>query len=564
MTHLKLASLFVLFLVVTMTPISATNIANSLNSTKNQTDNLYSSQNSIEEQKQLMENELSSIKNSTDSLNSTMEKISDRTTLIQDDINFILANWWKFWMWGEVGHKISELFSLISELQGYKDDIKTATYNINTAANKLNNTPITYNFDENSGIDATEIAYEIGKSLKIPISVVPIGSNNDLDLKEGDIIQYRSYNKHFRYLLVKNISKNNIVFAGPSNKTKIFSIEDVKANTEFKLTSNSTVKKEKILNKIYNYQYAKIYEKLDLADANKLYANKVFSDGKYVLFASGGCTVPGWALLILGVILFFSCELDFGVGAVIGLLLIVIGNFLIYAGVILFIASVVVMGVSSKMNSNADNQLKLLNEDLLDLDRYGGPYNNHAPVAKDMNLTTRMDKKVNGTLNATNLRATDVLNYIINKQPQHGTLNLVENGSFEYIPSTNFTGNDSFEYMANDGKDNSNIAFVNITINPNSPPSSQNMTLTTRINKFINSTFNATDPDNDTLAYTIVEKPLHGTLNITGNSFIYIPFANYTGNDTFTYKANDGLIDSNIASVTIKISRLQKFFENIF
>lgn len=137
MTGLKLASLFVLFLVVTMTPISAINIANSLNSTKNQTENLDSTQNSIEKQKQLIDNQLSSITNNTDRLNSTMEKISDRTNLIQDDINFILFNWWKFWNWGEVAQKINELFSLISELQGFNDDLNTDTQNIETAANKI-------------------------------------------------------------------------------------------------------------------------------------------------------------------------------------------------------------------------------------------------------------------------------------------------------------------------------------------------------------------------------------------------------------------------------------------
>ena len=40
---------------------------------------------------------------------------------------------------------------------------------------------------------------------------------------------------------------------------------------------------------------------------------------------------------------------------------------------------------------------------------------------------------------------------------------------------------------------------------------------------------------------------------LTGYILTYSPFVNYDGTDTFTYKANDGESDSNIASVTIDI-----------
>ena len=36
-------------------------------------------------------------------------------------------------------------------------------------------------------------------------------------------------------------------------------------------------------------------------------------------------------------------------------------------------------------------------------------------------------------------------------------------------------------------------------------------------------------------------------------SFTYMPSANYSGTDSFTYKANDGLLDSNVATVTIVV-----------
>ena len=48
--------------------------------------------------------------------------------------------------------------------------------------------------------------------------------------------------------------------------------------------------------------------------------------------------------------------------------------------------------------------------------------------------------------------------------PSNGTLTLNTNGSFSYTPATNFAGNDSFTYTANNGTMNSNIASVGITV----------------------------------------------------------------------------------------------------
>ncbi|HIH14502.1 MAG TPA: putative S-layer protein [Nanoarchaeota archaeon] len=49
--------------------------------------------------------------------------------------------------------------------------------------------------------------------------------------------------------------------------------------------------------------------------------------------------------------------------------------------------------------------------------------------------------------------------------------------------------------------------------------------------------------------------PLHGTLAFNADgSFTYTPTANYNGPDSFTYKANDGVVDSNVATVSLTIT----------
>src|SRR5439155_92019 len=66
---------------------------------------------------------------------------------------------------------------------------------------------------------------------------------------------------------------------------------------------------------------------------------------------------------------------------------------------------------------------------------------------------------------------------------------------------------------------------------------------------------NDSDVDGDTLNAVLVSQPAHGSLTLNSNgSFSYTPAANYSGTDSFTYKANDGQADSGIATVTITIT----------
>ena len=66
---------------------------------------------------------------------------------------------------------------------------------------------------------------------------------------------------------------------------------------------------------------------------------------------------------------------------------------------------------------------------------------------------------------------------------------------------------------------------------------------------------NDKDADADPLNAVLVSGPAHGdlTLNPDG-SFTYTPSQDYNGPDGFTYKANDGSLDSNVATVSVTVS----------
>ena len=66
---------------------------------------------------------------------------------------------------------------------------------------------------------------------------------------------------------------------------------------------------------------------------------------------------------------------------------------------------------------------------------------------------------------------------------------------------------------------------------------------------------NDTDVDGDSLTAVKVSDPAHGTLTLNSDgSFVYTPAADYSGADSFTYKASDGAADSNVATVSLTVT----------
>ena len=89
----------------------------------------------------------------------------------------------------------------------------------------------------------------------------------------------------------------------------------------------------------------------------------------------------------------------------------------------------------------------------------------------------------------------------------------------------------------------------------NNPPVAKALTVTTARNTPVAVVLSATDADGDALTYAIVANPQHGTLSGAAPNLTYTPAAGYTGPDSFTYKANDGTADSNIATISITVNQ---------
>lgn len=133
--------------------------------------------------------------------------------------------------------------------------------------------------------------------------------------------------------------------------------------------------------------------------------------------------------------------------------------------------------------------------------------------------------------------------------------------SHTWVPS-NFSGtpNSSFRVRFTSTGGGSSISVDQIRVKvyftvPNTAPVASDDSVTTDEDTSVAITLSATDADNDSLTYSIVSNPSHGSLGtILGNQVTYTPDANYNGTDSFTFKANDGQANSNTATIDITVN----------
>nr|WP_282099743.1 Ig-like domain-containing protein [Pseudoalteromonas luteoviolacea] len=181
---------------------------------------------------------------------------------------------------------------------------------------------------------------------------------------------------------------------------------------------------------------------------------------------------------------------------------------------------------------------------------------NDAPVAQAQALSLDEDASLVVTLNATD-QENDSLSYRILTGVSNGTLVQQSGTTWLYTPTSDFNGGDNFTFVANDGTDDSEAASVTLTVNPiNDQPTVTSQQVNVDEETAIAITLSAQDIDNDSLTYQIVSEPNRGTYLLSNNVVTYTGNLNDFGEDSFTFKVNDGQIDSDLATVNITINNI--------
>lgn len=183
---------------------------------------------------------------------------------------------------------------------------------------------------------------------------------------------------------------------------------------------------------------------------------------------------------------------------------------------------------------------------------------NNNPTASDASINTIEDTFYSGTLPTATDVENDSITYSLNTGGLHGTVHVNANGDFTYAPSANYNGADSFTYTVTDSLGGANTYTISVAVVAvNDAPFAIADSVTSLEDNTIagNVLTNDSDVENSALTAILVSGPANGTLSLnTNGSYIYTPNANWNGTDTFTYKANDGSADSNIASVSITVT----------
>jgi hypothetical protein len=155
---------------------------------------------------------------------------------------------------------------------------------------------------------------------------------------------------------------------------------------------------------------------------------------------------------------------------------------------------------------------------------------------------------------------------VFETSPENGTFQFNQDGAFTYTPDPGFSGTESFTYYLHDTAGNeSNTATITINVQPagsNVPPIAvsdsygipQNTPLTVAAPGVLD---NDSDLNGDPLTAVLENGPDQGSLTLNPDgSFLYTPNQDFSGQDSFSYRANDGSASSTPVSVTITVSTL--------
>jgi len=190
---------------------------------------------------------------------------------------------------------------------------------------------------------------------------------------------------------------------------------------------------------------------------------------------------------------------------------------------------------------------------------------NGQPIAANDSATTLQDVAVeievlnNDTDDNNQLNPATVT---VASAPTHGTTSVDSGtGKITYTPDTGYLGADAFMYtVADTGGLVSAAATVSLDVtNANLPPvvtddgytGNQDTPLTIAAPGVLS---NDSDPNNDPLTAALATNPSNGTVTLNADgSLTYTPNAGFSGNESFTYVANDGTVNSASATVTLTI-----------
>ena len=185
-----------------------------------------------------------------------------------------------------------------------------------------------------------------------------------------------------------------------------------------------------------------------------------------------------------------------------------------------------------------------------------------APVCLDRTFTIERGGTLSDTVACTDING-DAVTHTKLTDPEDGQLTFAAGGAFTYTPPEGFVGTRKFTYRGSDGTLESPVRTITINVvPPNAPPVCENLGATGDEDGEVAITLTCTDADVDALALTLVGQPAHGKLtrsapgrpSSASQRYAYTPDKDWSGQDTFTFRASDGKAQSALATATVTVA----------
>ncbi|HIF9102174.1 TPA: tandem-95 repeat protein, partial [Photobacterium damselae] len=180
---------------------------------------------------------------------------------------------------------------------------------------------------------------------------------------------------------------------------------------------------------------------------------------------------------------------------------------------------------------------------------------NDAPVGEDVSAETQEETAVTGQLTATDVDG-DNLSFKPGTNPENGSVTVNPDGSWEYVPNSDFNGEDSFTVVVDDGNGGTDTITVTVNVTPvNDAPVGENVTTETQEETAVTGQLIATDVDGDNLTFKPGTNPENGQVTVNADgSWEYVPNADFNGEDSFTVVVDDGNGGTDTITVTVNVT----------
>ncbi|MEX0368530.1 MAG: Ig-like domain-containing protein, partial [Ruegeria sp.] len=145
-------------------------------------------------------------------------------------------------------------------------------------------------------------------------------------------------------------------------------------------------------------------------------------------------------------------------------------------------------------------------------------------------------------------------------QPANGSAEVLADGTIRYTPDANFNGTETITYYVGSQyqpESAASTATITVTVTPVADPiAAVDDSFTTAEDQqvVLDLTANDLNPEGYSGAVLSAGTPAHGSIVQTGQTFTYVPDADFNGTDRFSYTREDGFGGTTTATVTVTVT----------